>query len=224
MSAEIEHEIDTCLAYEILRHPDDWLGTPSTELLRSCLFGAECRVDCVQPDFPDWRIYGVLNEPEFFQPFVEATGRAPLSITWASALAMTHFSLAEGFAKLRTEALAWHRKKGIRPVTATWAPQVNSSVLERTERFWTNFASFPQGYAGDTTGWTLFCFLKGMDRGGDWLELPPMPRLREIVDRITTESLRHYGSTFAAFRVYHNAQELLEWGGLRPETDKRAGE
>jgi hypothetical protein len=223
MSAEVEHEIDTCLAYEILRHPEDWLGTPSTKFLQSCLSGAEFRADCVQPDFPYRRVYGVLNEPEFFQPFVDATGHPTLTITWATALAMTHFSLADGFAKLCTEALAWHREKGIRPATAAWTPRVSGSVLERTERFWSEFARRPQMYMGDGTGWTLFCFLTGMDRGGDWLELPPMPRLREIVDRITNESLRHYGSTFAAFRVY-NAQDLLEWGGLRPDSGVGASE
>lgn len=213
MSADIEQQIDSCLAYEVLRRPDEWLGLPSTELLRTFLFGAEMRAACVAPNFPDRRIYGVLNEPDFFGPYVEATGRAPLSITWATALAMTHFSLAAGFAKLRDEALAWHRQRGMSESHFQIAEPSAESIAETNERFWSEFAWRPAMYAGNTTGWALYCFLAGMDRGGDWLKLPPMPRLRELVDRIAAESVRHYGSAFAAFRVY-DAPSLLEWGGL----------
>lgn len=216
MSTDIEQQIDSCLAYEVLRHPDEWLGVPSTELLRALLAGAETRADCVAPNLPCRRIYGVLNDPEFFEPYVAATGRAPLSIKWATALAMTHLSLAEGYSKLRDDALAWHRRRGLPEPQIQLAEPVTQSVEEVTDRLWAQFAWRPAMYAGDIAGWTLYCFLTGMDRGGDWLQLPPMPRLREIVDRIAAESVRHYGSAFAAYRIY-DAPSLLEWGGLTPD-------
>jgi len=70
-------------------------------------------------------------------------------------------------------------------------------------------------YTGDNSGWSLFCFLNGMQHGGDWLDLPPMPRGKEIFEGITSWSEQHYGSPFAAFRIC-NPRDLLECGGLRP--------
>ena len=75
-------------------------------------------------------------------------------------------------------------------------------------------------FMGGTSGWRLFCFLNGMGRGGDWLELPEMPRFRAIFGGITAQSKQSYGSPFAAFRVY-NAQELLERVGLSSSDNTR---
>jgi len=60
------------------------------------------------------------------------------------------------------------------------------------------------------SGWRLYCFLHGMKRGGDWLALPDLPRLSEIVDDLSRQSRESYGSDFAAYRVY-DAPGLLEW-------------
>jgi hypothetical protein len=86
-------------------------------------------------------------------------------------------------------------------------------VEKRADSFWADFVKRPAMYRGDETGWTLYCFLAGMYRGGDWLELPEMPRLRAVVDRIGSRSAGAYGSGFAAYRLYE-AKSLLEWCGF----------
>ncbi len=177
---------------------------------------AELRAAIVQPSLPYWRVYGVLDEPEFYEPFVAATGNPTLTIKWASALAMTHFSLAAGFEKLRDDAISWHLENGVNSPRQIHAWEAGYGTVEQiADLFWSRVAECPGAFLGDTTGWSLFCFLNGMDRGGDWLNLPEMPRLKAIFERITTKSARAYGSKFAAFRVY-NAPALLEWADLRP--------
>ncbi len=219
METNTQAEIDSCLAYTVLRDPDGWMGTPSTTHLLPLLIGAEMRAAIVQPDLPYWRIYGVLDEPEFYEPLVAATGNPTLTIKWATALAMTHFSLAEGFEKLRDDAISWHLDKGVNHQRQILAWEAGAGTVEQiADLFWLRIAQRPGVFLGDTYGWSLFCFLTGMDRGGDWLDLPEMPRLKDILERITTKSERSYGSKFAAFRVYH-APGLLEWADLRPTID-----
>jgi hypothetical protein len=56
-----------------------------------------------------------------------------------------------------------------------------------------------------------------MERGGDWLGLPPLDGLQEIVSGIASRSREAHGSAFAAYRVYQEApEELLAWGGILP--------
>lgn len=216
MSTDREVEMDACLAYEVLRHPDEWLGYPSTKLLRGFLQGADIRASYVQPQFPQWRISGVLNDPAFYQQFVDATGHSALSIIWDTAIAMTHFSLAAGFSKLKEKALAWHRLNGV-VISKDETQSPNDRIDDDVDRFWSGFAHRPAMYMGDATGWMLYCFLQGMNRGGDWLGLPKMPRLCEVFGGITRRSEESYGSPFAAFRIY-DAKQLLEWVGLCADT------
>lgn len=215
MTSDIESQIDSCLAYEVLRNPEDWLGGPSTMFLSALLSGAQMRADCVQPDFPEWRISGVLNELAFYQPFVDATGEPTLTIKWETALAMTHFSLAEGFSLLRNRALEWHRTHGVfveEPDPNYLWPAID------IDEFWSKFAKWPAMYMGHASGWMLYCFLSGMRRGGDWLMLPDMPGLNVVFDGIQAVSEKAYGSPFAAFRVYDtDIQGLLKMSGLRAE-------
>ena len=212
MSSDKESQIASCLAYEVLRNPDAWIGYPSPSLLYNFLFGADLRARFGHPSFPDWRIYGVLNDRAFYHPFVKATGHPTLTFNY-TALEMTHFSLVEGFAKLRDEALAWHRAKGI--YLQETDNSGSFSALD-VERFWPAFFDKPAMYTGSRSGWPLYCCLSGMERGGDWLQLPEMPRLREIFGAIKTFSENHYGSPFAAFR-FHDAQELFKRAGLLPK-------
>jgi len=86
----------------------------------------------------------------------------------------------------------------------------DASDTDPCETFWTSFVRRPAMYLGGVSGWRLYCFLHGMRRGGDWLGLPPLPRLSEIVDELATQSREAYGSDFAAYRVY-DAPGLLEW-------------
>ena len=170
--------------------------------------GAFLRRDYVGPRIPDGRIFGVLNEPAFNKQFVDATRRPQLTIRWATAIAMTDLSLSAGFNKLKDAAFDWHRQYGL-----TMVEPSGESAVDTEGQFWESFANRPALFMGNDTGWTLYCFLNGMKKGGDWLGLHSMPQLDEIVTGIARRSERAYGSPFAAFRVY-NAKGLLEWVGL----------
>lgn len=210
MTYNRESEIESCLAYTVLSDPDDWIGCPSTKYLDAFLQGVCVRRDFAGPSIPNSRISGVLNERAFYKQFVDATGHPRLTIRWATAIEMTDLSLATGFTKLKNAAIDWHRNNGLNAEPAT------ESLAKDTDRFWDSFAKRPEIYMGDGSGWTLYCFLNGMQKGGDWLDLHPMPRLDDIFGGITRHSEHAYGSPFAAFRVYH-ATGLLEWVGL-PDT------
>ena len=212
MTSDYETEIESCLAYTVMQSPDPWIGSPSTIYLKAFLLGASWRQDYVASQLPDWHIFGVLNDPTFYKPFIDATGHPTLTIGWATALAMTHHSLAEGFTELRDSALAWHRKNGVaKDQFDTQSP--DNSVIEAPQVFWNRLATRPGMYCGDDSGWALYCFLNGMHKGGDWLGLSPMPELDNVFGSITARSERSYGSPFAAFRVC-KAQGLLQWAGL----------
>ncbi len=220
---KLNAEIESCLAYQVLRDPDEWIGAPSASYLQAFLLGAEIRASCVKPSLPRWRVFGVLEDTKFYKPFVAATGHPTLSIKWAIALEMTHFSISAGYTKLRDDALAWHNEHGVavRETVHKWYSE-KTSISERAQIFWTHFAQRPAVFMGDTSGWGLYCFLSGMGRGGDWLALPEMPRLGDIINRIAGQSEDAYGSPFAAFRVYR-AEKLLEWAGLTASEVQNAG-
>lgn len=203
-------QIKSCLAYEILRDPAEWLGSPSTSFLESFLSGVFSRAEITTPGFPIWRIHGVLGDQAFSQKFVNATGRPNLSIGWATAIEFSHFSLYEGFGKLRDEALEWHLLNGVDTDSKT---KVNSSTELDANQFWYRFAKRPPMYMGGSTGWNLFCFLNGMEKGGNWLGLNEMPELSNIFNAIKNRSQKSYGSSFGAFRTTR-AEDLLQWAGL----------
>lgn len=215
MSSQVESQLDSCLAYEVLRNPVDWIGSASTKYLEGILAGAHLRASYTRTDLPCWRISGVLDDPAFYKQFVDATGHPTMSIRWATAIELTHFSLTEGFEELREKALSWHRLKGVdinENYKTCWLWEGD------IDQFWSSLSRRPAMYMGDPSGWMLFCFLNGMDRGGDWLQLPDMPRLDEIFGRIKTESEKSCGTPFGAFRMC-NAQTLLKWAGLPSDGD-----
>ena len=73
-------------------------------------------------------------------------------------------------------------------------------------------------FLGEASSWRLHCYLAGVDRGGDWLLLPPVEGLREIIDGIAAHSRDAYGSSFGAYRIYpHAPADLLAWVGISPE-------
>ena len=217
MTADREAEIESCLAYTVMQSPDPWIGGPSTVYLQAFLSGAIFRRDYVASPLPNWRISGVLDDPAFYKPFIEATGHSTLTIRWATALTMTHHSFAEGLATLRDDALARHREHGVAEDQLNTLKSPGNSAAKDPQAFWNSLANRPAMYFGDDSGWTLYCFLNGMQKGGDWLGLSAMPDLDTVFGGITSRSEQSYGSPFAAFRVY-NAQGLLKWVGL-PDTE-----
>lgn len=213
MANDRDTEIDSCLAYLVLRDPDPWIGGPSTVYLDAFLVGAAFRHGFCESNLPVWRISGVLDDPAFYKPFVEATGHPTLSIRWAKALAMTHHSFAGGFAKLRDEAIKWHLANGVAEDFQSTDKLHRKAATKDSHAFWNNLAKRPAMFFGGSSGGMLYCFLNGMKKGGDWLELPPVPELDTIFRSISAQSKQSYGSPFAAFRVY-DAQGLLKLVGL----------
>jgi hypothetical protein len=97
-------------------------------------------------------------------------------------------------------------------------PASGLSLVEDARQFLARVVQRPGMYLGDCSAWSLYCYLAGMDRGGDWLGLPKLSGLREIVDGIAQHSKEAYGSEFGAYRVYRIAPggpaDLLSWVGI----------
>ncbi len=167
-----------------------------------------------------WRIFGPLEHPSFYEPLISRTGRPGLTIKWATALELHHYCPSDAMDELRS-------------LIEDWAPPDDFDAEERIPllptrskdpigQFWKQLQERPAMFLGDLGGWKLHCFLKGMDAGGDWLDLPQVPGVRERVETIARFSRESYGSDFAAYRVYR-ADGLLAkvreieggWGGLR---------
>ena len=214
MSDRSEPSLRDCLAYTVLDDYENWLGTPSPSCLSVFLNGAETRAALVEQALPTWRVYGPLEIPEFYQPLVARTGHPTLTIKWADAMELCHFSLGEAMRELRTAVEAWVGVHGL----------VTDELLRRfadpagLDGLLKKLATRPAMYLGLHSSWALRCFLAGMDRGGDWLGLPPLPGLRAVVDGLEERSEMSYGSRFAAYRVYETSpSRLLGWVGVTPE-------
>jgi hypothetical protein len=211
--------LSKCLAYEVLRNPEDWLGMPSPDALQAFLFGAEDRAGFTGTDLPEWRIAGPLHQATFYAPLVESTGHPTLSIRWATALELVHFSMKDAFGDLRSRIEVW--AAGFDPSLSS--PSHFSPPAGSVREHLGNLASRPALYLGHTSGWLLYCYLNGLDRGGDWLGLPPLPTAHELFSDLQEQSTKHYGSRFGAFRVYeHSPAELLTWVGITPPPPRPA--
>lgn len=207
--------LDHCLAYAVISDYSAWLGGASVNDLEVLLLGAATRAELLSVEIPRWRIFGPLDLPEFYLPIVACTGHPTLSIKWATALEMIYFSREDAFAELRRLVEKWElsgiESSALQPVPRRpeHAPHDLISLLRALARR-------PGMYLGSDQGWALRCFLHGMARGGDWLSLPALPALDDVMHDITTQSNGSYGSPFAAYRVY-DAVELLAWVGIEPE-------
>ena len=60
-------EIDSCLAYEVLRHPEEWIGDPAPQSLEAFLGKERSLVTViVNSDLPGFEeVHGVLEDPDF---------------------------------------------------------------------------------------------------------------------------------------------------------------
>lgn len=207
-------QLNQCLAHEILRNPDAWLGMSSPTALAVFLAGAELRAAATEPSLPSWRIKGPLNQPDFYQPLIERTGKPTLSIKWATALELHHFSMTAALAELR-QLIEERFATG----NVTRAP-VGTFPLGNPHGFWKLLAKRPGMYMGGGSGWHLSWYLSGVNAGGDWLELPEIAGSRDVASAIEHQSEECYGSKFGAFRVYEHhtgAASLLAWAGIEGE-------
>lgn len=182
------------------------------------LNGAAVRAQLTSTPLPLWRIYGPLEEPEFYLPLVARTGNPRLSIKWASALGLVHFDLQGALQELRRSLESWQEtiKRDPKPAALLelWPEERRTDLRSLLRRV----ARRPGMYLGSNDGWALRSYLHGMADGGDWLTLPAVPELREVMKQIEEQSLGSYGSPFAAYRVYeHDILPLLSWAGIEPE-------
>lgn len=201
-----------CLAYEVLENIEDWVGVPSVRYLQSVLLGAYHRSVRVGAAIPVSQVFGALVTPEFYGPLVAATGHPTLSITWYSALEFTHFNGREACEHLRSHIATWHESNTLDAsvlLESTW-------VFENDQDFWETVHQRPQLYLSDCDGWSLYCFLVGARRGGDWLGIERTSTFDLVYDQIARRSESSYGSEFASFRI-HNARKLLEKCGFHFE-------
>lgn len=206
-------KLKDCLAYTILQEPEKWLGSASPTHLRNFLFGVELRAILTDERIPAWRVYGPLFKEEFYKPIVARTGNPGLAIVWDTALEFIYFSHDEGMKELSRLFHQWYETHDIDTTTLT-------GVLPDDRRHDLPYhlgrlAKRPGMYLLNSTGWSLFCLLQGMDKGGDWLGLTRIAELNRILEVISDRSKRAYGSSFAAYREYAPA-ELLEWAGINP--------
>lgn len=208
--------VEACLAHAVLGRADDWLGLSSPTALRVFLAGAELRAAATQPTLPSWRIHGPLQDPDFDKPLLARTGHSSLSIGWATALELLHFSMTDALSELRSLIEDWFDRGRLKQ------EPVGSLALGDPAAFWRGVATRPAMYCGGDSGWHLSWYLAGMTKGGDWLGLPEFPAAGEIADAIHAASKKSHGSRFGGFRVHSgrgSAQALLAWAGIEPIGD-----
>jgi hypothetical protein len=208
MGDAVQPDLDECLAHVVLRDSESWLGLVSPTGLSVFLAGAETRAQLTRAPIAEWRIHGPLEDPDFYLPLVARTGHPSLTIKWATAMELLHFSMTAAMTELRD--LVEHRFQS--PGFRTPNPIELSSSYD-WDAFWSQLKGRPAMFLGGVSGWHLYWFLAGMARGGDWLGLPTVPRLREGVRAIAAASARSYGSEFAAYRICQ-AGELLALAGV----------
>jgi len=211
-------ELRSCLAHAILADPERWLGEASPSALQAFLSGAQLRAELSATPVATWRIFGPLNDAEFYSPLVARTGNPDLTIRWASALELVHFSMADAMTELRSQIANWFDERGFDPLPSVGGPSRTVPPNETLRSVLARLARRPGMFLGEASSWRLQCYLAGVDRGGDWLLLPPVEGLREIIDGIAAHSRDSYGSNFGAYRIYSQAPaDLLAWVGINPE-------
>jgi hypothetical protein len=209
-------DLRNCLAYTVVCDPAAWLGDPSPSALQLFLAGTALRVSLTGADVSEWRVFGPLDQSAFYLPLVARTGHPTLSIRWSTALELHHFALPDAMAELKTlleQADPSAFPDLVLPLRRRWPDRSPETLIGLLRRL----AGRPAMFLGRASGWGLRSYLAGMDRGGEWLQLPLLPGLRDVVDAIENQSLASYGSPFAGYRVYDDPAQLLAWAGIEPD-------
>lgn len=120
----------------------------------------------------------------------------------------THFKSGEACSHLQSCVASWSQANEFDDSTLLESEWVFADDRD----FWETVHLRAPLYLSGSDGWSLYCFLVGARRGGDWLQLEATPTFDLVYDEIARRSLSAYGTEFAAFRVY-DAQRLLEMCG-----------
>src|ERR1043165_7586582 len=100
-------KLQDCLPYAVICDYQTWLGAPSPRNLRAFLFGAAIRAQLTGTVLSEWRLNGPLENPEFYMPLKERTGRQLSTIHWDGAPEFLHFSLEAAMKELKTLFEDW---------------------------------------------------------------------------------------------------------------------
>lgn len=135
-----------------------------------------------------WRLWGPLSDRAFDASIVAETGHPDLSIRWPSALEFLHFSALDALADLK-------RRMESFSASATALAEVADlrASVDSPETFLSIFAKRPGTIIGSDTGLALQNFLHGATRGADWLEVPDVPKFREVRHEIEERSRSRTG-------------------------------
>lgn len=219
MDDHVTPSLQSCLAYAVLDDHQRWLGIPSPTCLASFLRGAATRANLVGRPVPKWRVDGPLADDKFCEALAAQVGHhaeAHEWIHWTAALENHRFCLADAMRELRELMLSWAERHGVGPVDEVepFIGERGVGLLDHLK----HIARRPGMYIGQNSGWVLRCYLAGMDLGGDWLGLRPLPELRAIVDGIERQSQEAWGSKFAVYRAYEDSPAtILRFVGIEPE-------
>jgi hypothetical protein len=206
--------LNQCLAYVAVRDDAAWLGVASPTNLELLLAGAKMRASLTGVRIPRWRVSGPLDRRDFYQPLVARTGHPSLSIRWPMALELLHFASTDAMQELKSLLEAWADSPD---ELDDYSDPPSLRTDETLRDLLGQLARRPAMFLRRSSGWGLRCYLAGMDRGGDWLGLPALSGLRDIIDAIEKTSVATYGSPFAGYRVYeHSPAAVLEWAEILP--------
>ncbi|MEM6436462.1 MAG: hypothetical protein AAF773_21830 [Cyanobacteria bacterium P01_D01_bin.115] len=204
-----------CLAYEVVCDAPHWLGEPSPVNLQTFLFGVEERAVISGSRVERWRISGPLCEPSFDTPILQETGHPTLTIRWARALELIHFSMSSALTDLKQRIEQWSCKH--EPNTTSYSRDISAISVEN---LFEEMAARPGMFLGTNSGVSLQQYLLGATVGGDWLGLPQVQQFTEVRDKIEQRSVEAYGSRFGAYRVYRDnqgaAELLIKWADIQP--------
>ena len=151
-------------------------------------------------------------------PLVERTGHPKLSIKWSTALELLHFDLEAAVRELVTLLENWDLTLPATPDHRAFSSSEPNPPPPPLKDFLRQLARRPGMFLGSTDGWGLRSYLHGMLDGGDWLGLPALDGLQDVITKIESVSTEAYGSSFAGYRVYrHDCRQLLAWAGIDPE-------
>src|SRR5688500_2475763 len=148
-----------CLAYAALSDYGSWLGRPSPRDLELLLAGACARVELTSTRLEEWRIYGPLEDPNFYMPLVARTGHPTLSIKWSSALEFLHLDLEAAVRELMALLENWNGTLSVAADPRGFLAVEPNRPSPTLHEFLRQVARRPGMFWGATDGWALRCYL-----------------------------------------------------------------
>lgn len=181
-----------CLLCALLEHHEQWLPWYDTSTFWSFLWGANYRANITDVHFPDWRIMGPLEQPDFFDHY----------------FGNENFIGQRHHMSPRDRWRHWEqtdiRNPRFEETLNSWFEHdlVENNAIHRAQHtgFLSIFATRPSMFLHTTTSQSIYAFLVGMTLGGDWLGLPAYKDAMKVVEAVELESLKQTGSKFDLYK------------------------